>query len=139
MPAPQNYANHAYRPALTAGAALAAIVALGFVTAEAIRRPGPLVFGVLGLTIAVMFLIAISRAYTLRLQDRIIALEMRVRLARLGHDADYSRLTRRQLIALRFASDAELPALMQRAIGENLTSRQIKEAIGDWQADYHRT
>lgn len=139
MAAPQNYANHAYRPALTGGAALAAIAALTFVMAEAVRRPGPLVFGVLFLTIAVMFLIAISRAYTLRLQDRIIALEMRMRLARLGREADYGRLSRRQLIALRFASDAELPSLIQRAIGENLTSRQIKEAIRDWQPDHHRT
>ena len=139
MPAPQNYANHAYRPALTAGAALAAMVALVFVVAEAVRRPGPLVVGVLFLTIAVLFLVAISRAYTLRLQDRIIALEMRVRLARLGREADCDRLSRRQLIALRFAPDVELPSLIQRAIGENLTSRQIKEAIRDWLPDHHRT
>jgi Family of unknown function (DUF6526) len=139
MQRPQTYANHVNRPRLTAGAAVFAIVALGFLIAEAFRRPGLLVFGVLCLTLAVMFLIAISRVYIVRLQDRIILLEMRVRLARLGREADYTRLSKRQLVALRFASDAELPALIQRAVSDNLTSRQIKEAIRDWQPDYQRT
>jgi len=135
----QTYATHVQRPRLAAGAALFAVLALGFFIFEMVRWPSAMTFGLLCLTIAVMFLVAISRAYTLRLQDRIIALEMRLRLARLGREADYSRLSRRQLIALRFASDAELPSLMQRAIGENLTSRQIKEAIRDWLPDHHRT
>ena len=139
MPAPQNYANHAHRPALTAGAAVAALLALGFVVLAIVQRPSALAFGTLALTLAVLFLVAISRAYILRLQDRIILLEMRVRLARLGREADHARLSTRQLVALRFASDAELPSLIERAISETLTSRQIKEAIRDWQPDYHRT
>jgi hypothetical protein len=116
-----------------------AILALGVLIAEALRQPGLLVLGALCLTLAVMFLIAISRVYIVRLQDRIILLEMRVRLARLGREADYTRLSKRQLVALRFSSDAELPALIQRAVSDHLTSRQIKEAIRDWQPDYQRT
>ena len=139
MTRPQTYESHAHRPALTAGAAAAALLALGCIIVEALRRPGLLALAVLCLTLAVMCLVAISRVYILRLQDRIIQLEMRVRLARLGHEADYGRLSKRQLVALRFASDAELPALIERAISDNLTSRQIKGAIRDWQPDYHRT
>ncbi len=139
MPGAQNYANHANRPALTTGAAVAAILALAFFIIEIIRWPSAMTVGLMCLTVAVMFLVAISRVYIVRLQDRIIRLEMRVRLAQLGQEPLYERLSTRQLVALRFASDAELPALMQRALGENLTSRQIKEAIRDWQPDHHRT
>ena len=139
MNKPQTYARHAHRPRLTAGAGLFAILALGFFIIEMLRWPSALTFGLLCLTLAVMFLVVISRVYIVRLQDRIIRLEMRVRLARLGHEAEYQRLSMRQLVALRFASDAELPALMQRALSENLTGRQIKEAIRDWQPDYNRT
>jgi hypothetical protein len=135
----QTYATHVRRPRLTAGAALFAILALGFFIFEMLRWPSALTFGLLCLTIAVMFLVVISRVYIVRLQDRIIRLEMRVRLARIGQEAQYDRLSTQQLVALRFASDAELPTLVQRALGENLTGRQIKEAIRDWQPDYHRT
>jgi hypothetical protein len=64
---------------------------------------------------------------------------MQVRFARLGLESSFPRLSVRQLVALRFASDAEMPALVQRAIAENLTSRQIKEAVREWQADWLRT
>jgi hypothetical protein len=139
MPKPQSAASHAHRPVLTSWAALFAIVALGLFIFEAVRWPAPLTFGLLCLTIALMCLIAISRIYIVRLQDRIILLEMRVRLARLNREGDYERLSKRQLISLRFASDAELPGLIQRALGENLTGAQIKQAIRDWQPDYERT
>jgi hypothetical protein len=80
-----------------------------------------------------------ARRFALRLQDRIIRLEMQTRLARLGREADLARLSLRQIIALRFASDAELPGLLQRAAAENMTADQIKQAITSWQADLMRT
>jgi hypothetical protein len=44
-----------------------------------------------------------------------------------------------QLVALRFASDAELPALVEKVLNENLTSSsEIKKLVSDWQGDYHR-
>jgi hypothetical protein len=64
---------------------------------------------------------------------------MRTRLARLGHEADLARLSMRQIVALRFASDAELPGLLQRAAAENLTADQIKRGVTSWQADDMRT
>lgn len=137
--AAQSYHRHAHRPVLTAWAALFAILAFAFLVVEAFRRPGLLTLGLLSLVFAVMVLVAISRVYIVRLQDRIIRLETRVRLARLGRESDYGRLTTPQMVALRFASDSELPALLDRTLAENLGGRQIKQAIRDWQADDHRT
>ena len=135
----QTYATHVHRPRLFAAAFAATVVAFGFFIYEMLRFRGPLMYGILALGVAVMCLTFISRLYIVRLQDRIIRLEMQVRLARLGLDSSFPRLTVRQIVALRFASDAELPALVNRAISENLTGKQIKEAVKDWQADWLRT
>jgi hypothetical protein len=83
--------------------------------------------------------VTLIRRYTVRLQDRIIRLEMRLRLLALGREHDITRVTMRQLVALRFASDAELPALIDRALAENLTPDQIKRAVSNWQPDRMRT
>jgi len=134
----QTYANHRHRPTLWLVAALLALV--GFVlTALALRQPSGIGFGPLLVATALMCTVFMARQYALRLQDRIIRLEMQIRLARLGRDRDMARLTTRQIIALRFASDGELPALMDRAIGEQLTEDQIKRAVTAWQADLLRT
>jgi hypothetical protein len=136
---PQTYATHAHRPTLSTFASVFGTAALAIGINEVVQRPTLFSFGVLSLAIAVIFLVAISRIYIVRLQDRIIRLEMRGRLTRLGLEPQYERLSLRQLVALRFASDAELPALIDRALVEHLTGRQIKEAVRDWQPDYHRT
>ena len=81
----------------------------------------------------------ISRDYTVRLQDRIIRLETRLRLERLGKALEFTRLTTPQLVALRFASDAELRDLVDLTLTENLALDQIKRSINDWQPDFHRT
>ena len=135
----QTYATHVHRPRLFAAAFVATVVAFGFFIYEMLRFRGPLMYGVLALGVAVMCLTLISRLYIVRLQDRIIRLEMQVRLARLGLESSFPRLTVRQVVALRFASDAEMPALVNRAIGENLTGKQIKQAVKNWQADWLRT
>jgi hypothetical protein len=141
MPRTQSYASHAHRPTLTIVAGTFALVAAAIFVVLLVREPSLVTAGLLSLTIAVICLVSISRAYILRLQDRIIRLEMRTRVARLLPQrlSDFDRLSKRQIVALRFASDAELAALMERALTENLTSDQIKQAVKDWQADYHRT
>jgi hypothetical protein len=83
-----------------------------------------------------------SRSMALRVQNRLIRLEMRLRLREVLPPALAARVTElsvRQLIALRFASDAELPALVERTLnGEFPKPREIKRAVRDWQADYLR-
>jgi hypothetical protein len=135
----QNYANHTYFPAMTPVAGVPAVIAFLLFGIEAFRQPSVLVFGLIALAFSTIVLTLISRAYTVRLQDRIIRLEMRLRLERLGKGPDYTRLSTPQLVALRFASDAELPALTDRALTENLVLDQIKRAVHDWQPDFYRT
>ena len=91
---------------------------------------------------AVIVLLLISRRYTTRLQDRIIKLEMRVRTMPLltpDQQRLFAQLNNKQIAALRFASDAELPALLERAARENLPPREIKRAVKTWTPDLDRT
>ena len=135
----QNYQNHAHRPTQTLVAAVFGVGALVVFAVAAFRAPTAQNLGLVALAFAVMVLVSISRAYIVRLQDRVIRLEMRLRLERLGRAADFDRLAHQQVVALRFASDGELPALIDRALAEGLSSKQIKEAVRAWQADWYRT
>jgi hypothetical protein len=92
---------------------------------------------------ALAFVVAVFklRLNALRVQDRLIRLEERLRLARLlrGDDPAWAgSITEPQWVALRFASDQELPDLAERAAKENLDQSQIKEAIRQWRADHYR-
>lgn len=83
-----------------------------------------------------------SRLMALRVQDRLIRLEMRLRLREVlpaPLAARIHELSVRQLVALRFAGDAELPALVERTLKREFAKpRDIKRAVTDWQADYLR-
>lgn len=91
---------------------------------------------VVGLAVAVLSTTMAARHYALVNQNRIIRLEENVRLHWIG--ADGAGLTMKQMIALRFASDAEVVALAKRAAAEGLTPKQIKEAIVTWRPDLER-
>lgn len=81
------------------------------------------------------------RAYPLKVQDRVIRLEERIRLQALApaewHTQIY-RLSEDQLIGLRFAADDEVVELAKQALEHNLDRKQIKERIKSWRADNWR-
>jgi hypothetical protein len=83
-----------------------------------------------------------GRNSVLAVQNRVIRLEMRLRLEGLLPPDLQTRIpeyTAGQLIAMRFASDAELPSLARKVLDEKLTDRKaIKRLVKDWQADYLR-
>lgn len=138
--APQTYATHVHRPVAAGVAGLFAVIALAAsVTLGLNDASWLLVLTLVSLSASVITLVLISRTYIVRLQNRIIRLEMMLRLERLGRGGDFSKLSMGQIAALRFASDAELPALVGRTLEERLASDQIKRAVTDWQGDYFRT
>ena len=91
--------------------------------------------------LALTVLAGLLRTYALRIQDRIIVLEQRIRMAALLplelHPLQ-RELSIGQLVALRFASDAELALLTERAVREKLPAKAIKASIKSWQPDTHR-
>jgi hypothetical protein len=139
-PRTQNYGNHAHRPVSWLVTVIVATAAFVMFAGAAVRAgfDAPSLAALL-LSAAVVMAVFVMRSYALALQNRIIRMEMSARLSRLGRSIDTPGLTLQQAIALRFASDAELPALMDRAVREKLTPAQVKQAVTDWQGDYLRT
>ncbi|WP_274648777.1 DUF6526 family protein [Paenibacillus humicola] len=88
-----------------------------------------------------VYLITLSfviRSYPLKAQDRAIRAEENFRHYVLTGQTLDSRLTLHQILALRFASDAEFAELCKKAVSENLSPNDIKKAIKDWKGDYYR-
>jgi Family of unknown function (DUF6526) len=117
--------------------AISWIVSLIFV----VRHPNFLHFWVVIFNTALLVAAIRFRQYALKVQDRVIRLEERLRLAALLPDSQRSqipKLTERQLIALRFASDAEIRMLVEQTLSSNLAPADIKKAIKTWRPDYWR-
>jgi hypothetical protein len=106
------------------------------------RTPSRL--GVWQLVVAVALLLAAltARVMALAVQDRVIRLEMRLRMRELlppDLQARIPAITREQCVALRFASDGELPGLVRRVVaGELKSNADIKRQITHWQGDHLR-
>jgi hypothetical protein len=146
---PQNFANHGrldplfhffLLPIFGLGVLLALIHFFAHITHSDFHDN---VHAVLIILLAVALLVAVFkiRLYALKVQDRVIRLEERLRLTQLLPDPLRSRipeLTEDQLVALRFASDAEIPKLAERALNEKLSRKDIKKSIQNWRPDYWR-
>jgi hypothetical protein len=78
------------------------------------------------------------RSFALKAQDRAIRAEENFRHYLLTGKAIPKEIQLGQIIALRFASDEELPGLTQRALTEKLSPKEIKQAVANWRADHHR-
>lgn len=91
--------------------------------------------------LALLILTFKVRLNPIRVQDRVIRLEERLRLAMLLPEPLKSRigeLSESQLIALRFASDGEVAALVQETLSKQLTGPEIKKSVKEWRADEFR-
>ena len=138
----QSYANHGHRPVWTYIAGVFGGAAFVMLAEAWLLGRNTAALGSVLLAVAVLALISISRVYTVRLQNRIIRLEMRLRLRDVlppTQQGEILQLTTPQLVALRFASDAELPTLVDRVVRERLSREEIKKAIKDWVPDWERT
>ena len=139
--AEQSFKSHAHRPIHTTIVWLFALVAL-ILMVQQLRGSDTRDLAIIFVILALFELGWISRAYTVKLQDRIIMLEEKVRAAELlpaGGDAQLAKLNSKQIAALRFASDAEFGALLERSARENLQPKDIKASIKTWRPDLYRT
>ncbi len=139
----QNYANHAkfvppfhyfVLPVLLVNAVWSIYQAVKVQTFGTIFG----IFFAFALLLGVLF----GRVFALKVQDRIIHLEMVLRMKQIlpaDLQARIDEFTLEQLIGLRFASDAELPALARRVLQEKIANRKpIKQAVQNWKADEMR-
>jgi hypothetical protein len=144
MPEPsQTFANHARWNPIYHFIAAPILFANVIVTAVLfVRSPGVWTAWSAVVAIGVAAGVGVARSQALTVQNRLIRLEERSRLRALLPAEDHAAIESvrlRDLIALRFASDAEAPALFRRVVaGEFATPRDIKRAVRDWRPDHLR-
>ncbi|HEY3399088.1 MAG TPA: DUF6526 family protein [Geothrix sp.] len=142
MSAPQTYATHRRFEPLQHFI----LIPIFLITAVAtiytcVRRPTLATFWIAVLALAVLALAVQVRLYALKVQDRLIRLEERLRLASLLPEdlkARLPELTVKQFVGLRFAADAEVADRMREALRENLDGEAIKKRIQTWRPDVFR-
>jgi hypothetical protein len=144
-PKPQSFSSHASFDPMFHGVAglalLGNIIFMAIVLFVGIQSRIVLSIWILTLTVVLVVALLKARMYPLKIQDRIIRLEERLRLDALLSDNLRRRipeLTEDQLIGLRFASDEEIPALVELTLEKNLDRKQIKERIQNWRPDHYR-
>lgn len=143
MPTAQNYRNHArIVPAYHVGVFVPFLANFIWATYRLIGMFSGETFIAFLVSIALLLMFFSLRVQVLTVQDRVIRLEMRLRLRNaLPPDLQHhiNTLSHKQLVALRFASDAELTALVREVLAGTLkTQKDIKARVREWQADYLR-
>jgi hypothetical protein len=139
---PQTLANHAkFDPAFHFFLVPVLLINVIVIGIQLFRFHDLLGLWVFIMSVALVVIVGRMRSYATHLQDRIIRVEEHLRLTAILPEPLRMRigeLTDAQLVGLRFASDAETPALVQRALDEQLSRSDIKKAIVDWRPDYSR-
>jgi hypothetical protein len=145
MPTPQNLKNHArFKPSFHFFILPMLLLNFIFSIYVTIRHwPEHWALHLWWIAMSIVFFVmaGLSRDAALTVQDRVIRLEERLRLHALLPAEDRAHIDEfsvKQLIALRFASDDELPALAHRTLTQNLEPKAIKQSIVNWRGDYHR-
>lgn len=141
--APQHYGNHArLLPPYHFIAFPLLLINLIAAAYSLWQAPGVTTLIGLGTAFGVFVLLAVSRVMALTVQDRVIRLEERLRMRELLPSDLLPRIeafTPKQLVALRFASDAELPALARKVLDERIEDQKvIKQLVTSWRADHLR-
>ena len=106
-----------------------------------VRQPSQVTALVAVLAFLLVVTATLARMYAIKVQDRVIRLEERLRIQHLCSSqlaAQGHSLSESQLIALRFASDAEVPSLVAACVSEKLDRKNIKARIQDWRPDEWR-
>ncbi len=138
----QTYSNHSrIDPPVHYFAFPVLLITLVATIVNLVRHPHVWTAWLVVLALALVVIGVKARTYALKVQDRVIRLEERMRLATLLPEPLRLRigdLNEKQLVALRFAADAEVPSLVERTLTEKLTPKQIKQAIQSWRPDYLR-
>jgi hypothetical protein len=138
----QNFSNHTrYDPLFHFFVLPVFAVTLIATIVHLVRRPGLHSAWVVVFMVAAVVVVFKSRLYALKVQDRVIRLEERLRLANLLGESLRPRIgefTESQLVGLRFASDAELPPLAARALSEKMSCTEIKRTVQQWRPDNWR-
>jgi uncharacterized protein DUF6526 len=138
----QNFSNHTrYDPPFHFFVLPVLVITLIATIVQLIRWPSLNSAWIVVFMVAAVVALFKIRLYALKVQDRVIRLEERLRLATLLDESLRPRIgefTESQLAGLRFASDAELPALAARALSEKLSRDEIKKAVQQWRPDYWR-
>jgi hypothetical protein len=141
MPQEQSFKNHAKFDPLFHFflAPLSLIILIGTIV-QLVREPGWMTGAHVVVGLWMVLATFKIRLYALKVQDRVIRLEERVRLKELapGMAGQAAKLTEGQLIGLRFASDGEVAGLAAQALAGNWDRKQIKAAIKNWRADNWR-
>jgi hypothetical protein len=138
----QSFKNHTkFDPPFHFFLAPVGLILLILSIVEAVNHPGRMAYIHVAVLVWLVVLVFKTRIYALKNQDRLIRLEERLRLQSVLPAAMQPRigeLTVDQLIGLRFASDAELPGLVEKTLAGNWKRKQVKEAIQNWRADNWR-